>query len=396
MTATPARAIWALLLVNFVGALAFTITLPLMPYYAATFGADPFTVGMLSSSYAICALVAGPLLGQLSDRQGRRPWLLFSQAGTVLGLVLTALGGSLWLLFLGRIIDGFSGGNQVIAQAYIGDVTAPAERTRVYGLMGASFGLGAIVGPVLGGGLSSVSYALPFWVAAGVATLALLATAALLPEPRRPESAAVAERPLRQLFALAGAAKLRRPLALYAVMALAFGLFVASIGLFMQLRLGAAPLAAGLMVAYYGVVSVAMQLLVVGRAARRFGERTLATAGLLLAAVGLGVLALAASIPVSLLGVTGLVLGMALLRPAVMSLLSQAAGPAQQGAVMGATQSLQSLADIVAPLAAGILIGAGLLGTPFAIAATLALGGLLVARATRPATLPTIAPDIGP
>jgi len=159
-------AIWALLLVNFVGSLGFTITLPLMPYYAATFGADPFTVGLIASSYAVCALIAGPILGQLSDRQGRRPWLLFSQLGTVIGFVVTALGGSLWLLFLGLI------------------------------------GLGR-------------------------------------------------------------AAELHRPLALYAVMAMVFSLFVASIGLFMQLRLQASPLTAGLLVAYYGVVSVVMQFVIV-------------------------------------------------------------------------------------------------------------------------------------
>jgi len=374
-------AIWALLLVNFVGSLGFTITLPLMPYYAATFGADPFTVGMIASSYAVCALIAGPILGQLSDRQGRRPWLLFSQLGTVIGFVVTALGGSLWMLFLGRIIDGLSGGNQVIAQAYIGDTTRPEERTRVYGLMGASFGLGAIMGPVLGGALSAISYALPFWVAAAIAAVALLVTARFLPESRRAVApgAPASPGPLAQLIGLGRAAELHRPLALYAVMALVFSLFVASIGLFMQLRLQASPLTAGLMVAYYGVVSVGMQFLVVGRAARRLGEGRMVLVGLATTAAGLSILAATGSIPMACLGVTVLVAGMSLLRPAVMSLISQAAGPERQGSTMGATQSLQSLADIVAPLVGGALIAAGTLGMPFVAGAVVALAGLLVA-----------------
>jgi MFS transporter, DHA1 family, tetracycline resistance protein len=383
-------AIWALLLVNFVGSLGFTITLPLMPYYAATFGADPLTVGMLSASYAVFALVAGPILGQLSDRHGRRPWLLFSQLGTVIGFALTAVGGSLWMLFLGRIIDGISGGNQVIAQAYIGDVARPEERTRVYGLMGASFGLGAIVGPVLGGALSAVSYALPFWVAAAIGTVALLVTARYLPEsrPAAADHTRTTINPVRQLLDLATAPELLRPLSLYAVMALVFGLFVASIGLFMQLQLAASPVTAGLMVGYYGVVSVAMQLLVVGRAATTLGERGMVAVGLSATAASLAILAFAGGIPATMLGVSVLVFGMGLLRPAVMSLISGAAGPQRQGATMGATQSLQSLADIIAPLVAGALIAAGTPGLPFVAGAVVALAGLLVARLPAGAAAP--------
>lgn len=386
MSRTTPGAIWALLLITFVGSLGFTITLPLMPYYAAEFGADPFTVGALSAAYAACALVAGPILGRLSDRRGRRPWLLFSQLGTMLGFAITALGGSIWVLLLGRVIDGVSGGNQVIAQAYVADVTRPEERTRVYGLMGAAFGLGAIVGPVLGGGLSRLGYGVPFWVAAAISALTLLLTWRFLPEPQRaPAGPGAADAGMGGLGGLLGEPALRPLLGLYAVMALVFGLFVASIGLYMQLQLGATPLTAGLMVAYYGVVSVGLQVGLVGRAARRLGERRMALAALLTLPAAMTALALAGSLAASLLGVTLLVLGMALLRPAATSLISQAAGPARQGAVMGATQSIQSLADIAAPLAGGALIAAGAPGAPFLAAALIALAGLPLLRRQPPA-----------
>lgn len=378
MSTPPSRAVWALLLVQFVGALGFTITLPLMPYYAATFGADPFTVGLLGATYAGCALVAGPILGRLSDRQGRRPWLLFSQLGTLVGFVLTAVGGSLGMLILGRVIDGLSGGNQVIVQAYVGDVTRPEERTRVYGLLGAAFGLGAIAGPVLGGGLSQLGSSVPFWVAAALAALTLAATVAFLPESRPAVSEDGSVDTVRGLAQLVGESGLRRLLALYTVIALVFGLFVASIGLFMQLQLGVTPLVAGLLVGYYGLASVVAQVVLVPRATRRMGEGPLVPVALLALAAAMAVLAVAQSIAVSLAGVTLLVLGMALLRPAVTSLLSQAAGPARQGTVMGATQVLQSLTDIVTPLASGALIVAGAPAAPFITAALLALVGLLL------------------
>lgn len=396
MPQSNSRAIWALLLVQFVGALGFTITLPLMPYYAATFDAGPMGVSLISAVYALCALVAGPVLGRLSDRQGRRPWLLFSQIGTLIGFIVTAFGGALWVIFLGRIIDGISGGNQVIAQAYVGDVTEPEQRTRVYGLMGAAFGLGAIVGPLIGGGLSQFGYATPFWVAAAISALTIVTTFFLLPESRQAEQPIPrATSPISEFTRLLDDRSLRGLLALYGVMALIFGLFVASIGLFMQLRLGASPLVAGLMVAYYGVISVLVQVLLVGRVARRLGERSMAALGLIVLVGAMAALGLSNTIPTSLVGVTALVLGMSLLRPAATSLLSQSAGPDQQGAVMGATQSIQSLADLIAPLVGGVLIASGTPGAPFFAAALVALLGLLL-RPDRTAPTPARAEIVEP
>jgi multidrug resistance protein len=371
------RAVWPLLLVTFVSALGFTISIPLMPYYAASFGADPLMVGMLTASYAVCALVAGPIMGQLSDRQGRRPWLLVSQLGTVAGFILTALGGSLWMLFLGRIVDGISGGNQVIAQAYVGDVAKPAERTQVYGLMGAAFGLGAVVGPVIGGLLSQINYATPFWVAAGISLASLIATAVLLPESRAADSSTPARSDhLREALAALGDPALRRLFGLYAVMTLVMGLFVGSIGLFMQLQLEVSATVAGALVAYYGVTSVLMQLLLVGPLARRLGEPRMIALGLLALVAAMATLFVAHTIPITLVSVTLLVFGMGLVRPAVTSLISQRANAERQGAAMGATQSIQSLADIVTPLAAGAMVASISPGFPGLVAALIAFAGL--------------------
>src|SRR3712207_1474474 len=170
-------------LIVFIGLLGFGIILPLLPLYAETFGASPFTVGVLIASYSLMQLVATPYLGALSDRTGRRPVLIISQVGTVVSFILLGLANSLPLLFLARILDGISGGNISTAQAYISDITDEDGRAKAYGLIGAAFGLGFILGPALGGLLSQgENHHIPAFVAAGISLLSLLLTVFVLPE----------------------------------------------------------------------------------------------------------------------------------------------------------------------------------------------------------------------
>src|SRR5262245_52662816 len=146
-------------IVVFIDLLGFSLILPLLPYYASSFGAAPQTIGLLVASYSICQFLAAPFLGDWSDRYGRRPLLLYSQLGSCLGFILLGIAPSLpnallWL-FVARIIDGISGGNLTIAQAYISDISAPADRARNFGMIiGVSFGLGFLLGPSFGGFLS--------------------------------------------------------------------------------------------------------------------------------------------------------------------------------------------------------------------------------------------------
>ena len=134
-------------LIVFVDILGFTMIIPLLPFYAQSMGASDFTVGLLLSSYALCQLIAGPILGKLSDTYGRKPLLIFSQMGTLAGFILLAASRTLWLVFLSRIIDGITAGNLSLAQAYISDVTVPEKRAQSFGVIGIAFGLGFTVGP---------------------------------------------------------------------------------------------------------------------------------------------------------------------------------------------------------------------------------------------------------
>src|ERR1700694_4411645 len=175
----PLLIIFLTIFVNLVG---FGIIIPLLPFYAETFGASPLSIGLLFAVFSLCQLVASPVLGDWSDRYGRRPVLILSLAGTVVSFVMMAVATSLTILFVARIVDGLSGGNISTARAYVADVTEPKDRARAYGLIGAAFGLGFIFGPALSGVLAKVSYKAPIWAAALLTLVAAAMAWIWLPE----------------------------------------------------------------------------------------------------------------------------------------------------------------------------------------------------------------------
>src|SRR5712692_3927699 len=229
------RPLFIIFLTIFVNLIGFGIIIPLLPFYAETFGASPIVIGWLFAVFSICQLAAAPALGELSDRHGRRPVLIFSLAGTVVSFAMLALAHSLTMLFLARIVDGLSGGNISTARAYVADITGPKDRARAYGLIGAAFGLGFILGPAISGVLSRVSYTAPIWAAASITLVATAVAWLWLPETVH-RAHAGSGMPLRYLPELLHRPGLREVLGIDFVYWFAFAIFQTTFALFAAMR----------------------------------------------------------------------------------------------------------------------------------------------------------------
>ncbi|HWF10627.1 MAG TPA: MFS transporter [Bryobacteraceae bacterium] len=386
MNRSPLLPIFLIVLVDVLG---LTIILPLLPFYAEKLGASATVVGLLISSYALCQLIAGPILGNMSDHIGRKPLLIVSQFGTLIGFLILAFAGSLWLVFLSRVIDGLTAGNLSLAQAYIADVTTAENRAKSFGVIGVAFGIGFLIGPGISGFLAQFGYSYPILAAAFLSASSIVCTATLLPGAQAHEhsgaDAGPAGRRLGLLDWKAYAQYFSRPrlgrlLWQFFFFAFSFALFISGFALYAQRRYTLhgqpfGPREVGYVFAYVGFLGLILQGGLIGRLVKLLGEKTLVWTGFGVSAIGYGLLAwtrtlgelLAASTVNSYSGV---------IRPAVTSLISQEAGKREQGVVLGLTQSITSICQIVAPVIAGALIDARQLGAWALVTAVVAVLGM--------------------
>ena len=340
-------------------ALSFGIVIPIVPTLIMQLEHVPAAttslwMGGLLAAFSIMQFLCAPLLGGLSDRFGRRPVLLAALAGMVLNYLLLAWAPSVGWLFVGRIIAGATAASYSTATAYIADVTPPAQRARRFGLIGAVFGLGFVVGPALGGLLGSYGLRLPFLLSAILAGINVVYAALILPESLRPESRRALSwsksNPIGSLRVLAADADYRRLAIGWCCNWFALGVLQSAFVLANNLRLGFSELQNGLALTVMGVGSALVQGLLVHRLVPRLGERRAALIGFSITGCAYLAFALAGSLPVLLVGLLLQSLG-AISGPAIQSLLSVKAGSNEQGQLQGALASVQGLTAIVAPLA---------------------------------------------
>lgn len=342
----PLAIIFLTIFVNLVG---FGIIIPLLPFYAETFGASPLVIGLLFASFSLSQLVASPILGGLSDRWGRRPVLIFSLLGTVVSFVMLALAGSLAMLFAARIVDGLSGGNIATARAYIADITAEGDRAKAFGLLGAAFGLGFIVGPGLGAVLSRFSYTAPIWAAAAVTVVAAAMAFFWLPETvHRVQAGRMS--PWRSLADLRDRASLRALFTIDFVYWTAFAVYQTTFALFGARRFGFDAAQTGYLLSAFGFLGVIVQGGMVGPVVAALGERKTLAIGLFFAAAGWGGSAFTYSVPVFVAMLVPGAIGIGLCNATLSSLISKSAAPEEQGRVQGAAGALESLGRTIGPV----------------------------------------------
>jgi MFS transporter, DHA1 family, tetracycline resistance protein len=377
------RPLLVLFLTTFVNLVGFGIIIPLLPFYAQTFGASPFAIGLLFASFSLSQLVASPVLGDLSDRYGRRPVLILSLLGTVLSFVMLAMAGSLAMLFVARIIDGVTGGSITTARAYIADVTTEENRARAFGLLGAAFGLGFIVGPALGAAFSHISYTAPIWAAAVITVLATLLAWLWLPETVHHVQAGGGS-PWKAVREMAGRPHLRMLLSVDFIYWTAFAVYQTTFALFGALRFGFDVTHTGYLLAAFGALGVIVQGVLVGPIVEALGARRTLAIGLIFAAIGWGGSALTFSVPVFVLMLIPGAIGIGLCNATLSTLISNAAGPHEQGRVQGAAGALESLGRTMGPIWGNGTLQAYGEGAAYGSAAVVLLGAAALTTRYKP------------
>ena len=366
--------------------------LPLLPFYAEHLGASAVVIGLLTSSYAFCQLIAGPVLGKLSDTMGRKPLLIVSQIGTFIGFLILAASSSLWMVFLSRIIDGLTAGNLSLAQAYIADVTEPENRARSFGVIGIAFGIGFLIGPGISGFLSQFGYVWPILAAAGLSATSVLCTATLLPkvEPHVDDGAGGPGGKRLGILDWKGYTqyftnpRLGPLLWQFFFFAFSFSFFISGFALFSERRMNLGPKQVGYVFAWVGFLGIILQGGLMGRLVKRFGERTLVWTGFFVSATSSVWLAWVYTLPQVIANATYGAFG-GVIRPAITAQVSHTAGRRDQGVVLGLTQSITSICQMLAPILVGALIDRGYLAAWALVGAGVAFCGMFAALRYRSA-----------
>jgi MFS transporter, DHA1 family, tetracycline resistance protein len=340
------KALIPILGITLVDVLGFTMLIPILPYYAEHYGAPPLAVGGIYSTVALCALVASPFWGRLSDRIGRKGVILIAQIAAFIGFLLLGIGGSLVMIYVARAIEGLGGGGLGVTQAYVSDVTRPEERARAFGLVGATFGVGFLIGPALSGVLVRYGYPVPLFVGAALAGVTIVLTIFLLPESHKPVAAAPSLGTIRRALR---EPKLGTLLLAQLAFSLSFYAWISVFALYVERVLRYGPSQSSLIFVVSAVVGIVVQAGLIGKLVDRFGEGRIAIAGFACAVAAYACVPYITSTLTLLAIVVIWALSSALIRPSLTAQISRAAPDELRGTLFGINDSLSNAAFVVAP-----------------------------------------------
>ncbi|MSO97242.1 MAG: MFS transporter [Rhodospirillaceae bacterium] len=375
---------FSIFLIVFVGMLGTSLLAPLIPFYALRLGVTPDYITMIMALYALCQFLAAPLWGRISDARGRKPVLLVTVIGGGIGFVLLGLADSVWMLVLSRIVGGLCAGNLSAAYAYVSDITTPENRSDGLGKIGAAFGLGLVLGPVIGGFLAggdtalTANFARPAFAAAGLSGLAFLTTLVFLKESRKPlanePKKKISLNPFGRFDAIAGNPNLLLVVVLNFLLATSAALRESTVALWAHDHFSLDSRELGFLFAYTGAVIVVLQGAAMGVLSRRFGDTTILISGILSYACGLACFVVADHAAFLIVGTTLNSFGTAVFSNTPSTVASKLAGPDERGSVLGINQSSASLGRFVGPMFAGTLYAHIAITAPFMAG----IGGLAI------------------
>ncbi|MBN1262844.1 MAG: MFS transporter [Candidatus Pacebacteria bacterium] len=353
------KEILIILLIQITEVLGFSLILPFLPFMAQDFGATPFLVGLILTSFSLLQFITAPIMGRLSDRFGRRPLLIVSQVSTAAGFLILGFAKSLPMLFLSRIVDGAIGSNFTIGQAVLSDLSTKKERSRIFGIGGIAFGFGFLVGPVLGGALAKSSYSLPAFLAAGISLVTILMTLFFLPETSAKKKLQknrlkIVDWSSIKAFLITFPTGLILAQLFFYLWAQA--IFQGSFSLFARKQLNLGTDKIGYLLGYVGLINIFIRGWLLGKLINFLSEEKLRFWGMILLAVGLFLFPLARNFKNLLLSMTFFALGNSLARPFLTGAISRSVSDSKQGEVMGVVSSLGSLARIFGPISGGVIL----------------------------------------
>ncbi|MBW3553568.1 MAG: MFS transporter [Gemmatimonadetes bacterium] len=387
-------------LVDMIG---FGIVLPLLPYYAESFGASPSEVTLLIASFSAMQFVSVPIWGRFSDRLGRRPFIVAGLFASAVSYLIFGLAQSLAMLFFSRIAAGAAGGTISVAQAYVADTTEASDRAHGMGMLGAAAGLGVLIGPAIGGYFSAWGYGVPGYIAAGLCLANGVAAVFFLPESRRGRSrdrvdgevAAGSADPRGERSGQAATVRAwvrsltTFPFALllivYFLSIMSFTAMTAVLALYVERAHAMDAMDVGIIFATAGGTTVVVRGLIVGWLARRFGERRIVQAGTLVLATALLTIPLIRDSALIFATVPLWALATGLTFPSLASLVSQETDSESQGAMLGGQQVVGGVGRVLGPVGAGVLFETvGITSPFFAGACLVAIAALLATRIPAP------------
>lgn len=398
-TAATSRWAWPMLVtVTMLNVIGMTIVLPILPFVVRdampSFGTLALWVGLLEAVNALCAFLAAPVLGGISDRWGRRPVIVIGAFGAAAGFLIFALGGflagslsgAIWLLLLGRVVQGVTAGDMPALFAYVADITPAEERAKRYGMLGALTGIGFMIGPAVGGLLAAHSVDLPVLATAAVALTVGVVTLVALPESHAPENRTdrltVGQiHPLRVFRQAFARPSLRMLLTGLLLVAIPFSFFVNNYSVLAMDTVDWSPTQIGLLNSCIGVLDIVIQGVLLGILLKWVGERGVILGGIVVQALGVLALALLASVlQQPWLLITGTLMlgaGEGPMTATLNGVLSTSVGDDEQGWLAGVTQGMQNAVGVVVPLAVGVLYGIGA-GVPYWIALVLLCAAFVI------------------